>query len=143
MPSFQSKKPLKQTIRSKPTIPRPEVKDYANKATIYDKIIELKRQVLDKNDVTAWQPDDAHLVKDLLEIQHEPIMRTLQVHSINNQCDSAGSHKPPVHVNRNVTPMGRPVNIQPMKKWKEDAIEESNKLVPIDQYWKAYEQNRS
>ena len=50
VPSFNPshRKNQKSVIRSKPSIPRPEMRE---QTTIYEQIIELKRKNLDKNDI--------------------------------------------------------------------------------------------
>ena len=68
-----------------------------------------------------WQPEDVHLVRDILKLEHEPLNEVLKVDSLRpDHPDSAANPHPHHHtvVNTSFTKSGRPVNANPQIRWK-------------------------
>lgn len=81
MPVFDPNrdKVTRKLYRTNPSIPRPESK-YGSRSNVYEQIIELKKQkVVDSNALVVWQPEDVHLVRDLLDLEHQPLTEILKV----------------------------------------------------------------
>ena len=70
-----------------------------------------------------WQPEDVHLVRDILKLEHEPLNEVLKVDSLRpNHSDSVDNlhhhHHHHTVVNTSFTKSGRPVNANPQIRWK-------------------------
>jgi hypothetical protein len=70
----------------------------------------------------VWQPEDVHLVRDLLELEAKPITEVLTIGKYkredaeeDDELKTAANKK---ETNTTFTPMGRPVNIHPKMRWK-------------------------
>jgi hypothetical protein len=72
----------------------------------------------------VYQPEDVHLVRDLLELETRPIQEVLKINRISRPDgneESDGELEPvktAFVVNTQMTPMGRPVNVRPQVRWK-------------------------
>jgi hypothetical protein len=115
-------KPIKRLYRTNPSIPRPESK-YGTRSGVYEQILNYKKQNLDSNALAlVWQPEDVILVRDLLEMENEPLTELLKVESLRapgEENEAKSSEIAKVHINVNMTPSGRPVNSQPHVRWKQ------------------------
>ncbi|CAF0712380.1 unnamed protein product [Brachionus calyciflorus] len=120
-------KPQRKLYRTNPSIPRPESK-YGTRSSVYEQILDLKRKNLDTTALVVWQPEDVNLVKDLLDIEQAPLKETLKVESLKPDIRSENyelveynknqdSKKP---INTQITPMGRPVNVNNKPRWKKE-----------------------
>ncbi len=79
------------------------------------------------------------MIRDILNLEHEPLNRVLTVESLkpdlkaDNETDFKTEDK--TTVNTNITPMGRPINIHPLIRWKPiDVKLLKSKLKEDDEY---------
>lgn len=85
------------------------------------------------------------LVRDLLELEHEPLNELLEIKSVKVSKESEiendttkNTEIAKVNINVNVTPMGRPVNNTPHIRWRQIDFtphEEKVDLISVDSYW--------
>ena len=92
--------------------------------------MEIKKQNLDSKELVVWRPEDVLLVRDLLDINYEPLSGVLKVESLqrgdgddnsdddNNKAKKEEAAIKKTKINTKLTAMGRPVNSKPMERWK-------------------------
>ena len=72
--------------------------------------------------LAVWQPEDVHLVRDILKLEHEPLNEVLKVDSLRPDQDGAENihvtQQMASNVNTNFTKSGRPINTHPQIRWK-------------------------
>ena len=67
----------------------------------------------------VWQPEDIFLVRDLLELEHEPLNEVLVVDALRADDEiNDDEEENKVVTNTNITAMGRPINTHPHIRWK-------------------------
>ena len=81
--------------------------------------------------MAVWQPEDVHLVRDILNLEHKPLNEVLKVEALkpedeDGKTESDKKENPPV-VNKTLTKMGRPVNTHAELRWK--PIDETGKII--------------
>jgi hypothetical protein len=135
---------MPKLYRTNPSIPRPESR-YGSRSTIYDKVIQMKRSHSDPSGIfnviffkmiiiqsinyqkdlalQVYQPEDVHLIRDILNLEYEPLNQVLKVESLrpdlsDNQSEKRSDDINKISVNKNITPMGRPVNVHRLVRWK-------------------------
>lgn len=92
-----------------------------------------------------WQPEDVILVRDLLELENEPLNELLKIESLkvpketeNENETTKNTEIVKVNINVHTTPMGRPINNTPHIRWKQINVspqDERVELVSVDSYW--------
>ena len=88
--------------------------------------------------LAVWQPEDVHLVRDILKLEHEPLNEVLKVDSLKPETttlddETSKTDKEPAHhsaVNTNFTKSGRPINNNEHVRWK--PFTNSSKLELVD-----------
>ena len=58
------------------------------------------------------------LVRDLLQLEYQPLCEVLRVDPLRTEDQMNEEEEKKPHVNTNITPMGRPVNMHPHIRWK-------------------------
>jgi hypothetical protein len=123
--------------RTNPSIPVPESK-YGTRSDVYEQILSLKQHNLDSNGkfkniiewciyfyqmcliaLVVWQPEDVLLVRDLMNLENEPLNEVLQCLPLRAETDEEPIEYEKVNVNVNITAMGRPINNHPHVRWKQ------------------------
>jgi hypothetical protein len=64
-----------------------------------------------------------HLVRDILNLEYEPLNQVLKVESLRpdfseNKSGKRYDDNNQIVINKNITPMGRPVNVNRLVRWK-------------------------
>lgn len=85
--------------------------------------------------MVVYEPEDVHLVRDLLQIQHRPLEEVLQCLPLRTDDELAElKEREQYHINLNMTPMGRPVNAHPQVRWKQIEMIVSNEEKESEHY---------
>ena len=74
----------------------------------------------------VWQPEDVHLISDILNIENESLNEVLNVQSLkadfgdeaDNMIVDLQKQYFKYETNTHITPMGRPVNTHPHRRWR-------------------------
>jgi hypothetical protein len=104
----------------------------------------------------VYQPEDVHLVRDLLELELKPINEVLKIEKLRRasiegggggaESDVEGGEGGDIEqktfvVNTMITPMGRPVNVRPQVRWK--SISAATQPPPSAEYYSSAQQGKT
>jgi len=102
--------------------------------------------------LVVWQPEDVILVRDLLEMEHEPLTELLKVEPYRLTKDNGmetdttkNTELVKMNINVNITANGRPINSQPHVRWKSieatQPRDDKTDLVSVDSYYNTDEKH--
>ena len=82
----------------------------------------------------VYQPEDVHLIRDILNLEYEPLNSVLKVESLKPERldrvkDLKSFDDGKSLVNTSITPMGRPINTHPLIRWKPFSIKASREFI--------------
>lgn len=100
----------------------------------------------DRVALVVWQPEDVILVRDLLDMEHEPLNELLKVEPFRLSKENGSENDTnknnelvKVNINVNTTANGRPINNQHHVRWKPMEVnqkqDEKVEMVSVDSYF--------
>jgi hypothetical protein len=88
--------------------------------------------------VCVWKNSQIK-IKQPLDTEDKQLDEVLKVQSFDNQ-NKINKPENMVHINTNITPMGRPINVNQYQKWKPTLIQEHEELFQENKT-ESYEKN--